>query len=264
MRLYLLDANGMAAHEHYSVSDSSVHSNAEEGIRKWWSEFSERHKPSHTVACFDCSRDSNWRKILYPEYKLSRDTKPKDESYLEAIRAMPKVFASMGVPVLRIDSYEADDLMATLAEAWPDEVIIVSHDKDMLALVDDRVRVYDPVPNKTGKCVLYDERQVLEKMHVSPHRVREMLAIMGDSADNIPGVKGLGKVFAASAINQTRSRMELERLCADGKLTDLTSRSQKIFSENVESFRLCYELVSLKSDAPIPDGFSLEISPNDT
>lgn len=252
-RLYLLDANGIIAHEHFSVSDLSSHTTADEGVRNWWASFDAEFSPVNIAACFDCSRETNWRKGVSVEYKTARDSKPPDLAFRDAIRQGPKIFASLGLPVIFSDTMEADDVIATLAESWPDEVVIVSHDKDLLMLVDERVRVFDPVLNKAGECVFYDEARVLEKMHVPPHRVRELLAIMGDSADSVPGVEGWGKVAAVTAINQTRSRLEIFRLAAEGKLKDISEAKQKNLVAKFRDFEISFELVGLRTDAVIPD-----------
>jgi DNA polymerase-1 len=252
-RLYLLDANGLIAHAHFSISDLSSHMTAEEGVRNWWESFDAEFSPVNVAACFDCSRETNWRKGVSVEYKTARDSKPTDLAFRAAIRLGPKIFDALGLPVIFSDTMEADDVIATLADAWPDEVVIVSHDKDLLQLVDDRVRVFDPVLNKAGECVFYDEARVLEKMHVPPHRVRELLAIMGDSSDSIPGVEGWGKVAAVTAINQTRSRLEIFRLAAEGKLKDISAAKQKNLVSRLRDFEISFELVGLRTDAVIPD-----------
>ncbi len=248
-----MDANGIIAHGHFSVSDLSSHTNAEEGVRGWWSSFDAEFAPVNVAACFDCSRETNWRKGVSVEYKTARDSKPPDLAFREAIRRGPKIFDELGLPVIFSDTMEADDVIATLAESWTGEVVIVSGDKDLLQLVDDRVRVFNPVANKAGEAVFYDEERVMEKMHVPPHRVRELLAIMGDSSDSVPGVPGWGKVAAVTAINQTRSRLELFRLAAEGKLRDISESKQKSLVASKADFDLSYELVGLRTDAIIPD-----------
>lgn len=255
MRLYLLDVGGLAAWQHYAVTDQSPHGDLVEGVRLWWSEFVKRYDPTHVVACFDCSRESNWRKKRYVEYKSARDSKPKDEALAEGLRKLPDVFRALGVPQLRAEGFEADDLIATLSARHDGEVIVVSTDKDMHQLVDDRVQVFDPRPNKAGECIFYDAAKVEEKHHVPPHRLRELLAIMGDSSDSVPGVKGWGKVAAVNAIKETRSRLEIVRKVRAGELTCATKKHQASFAAQMADFELSYELVGLRFDAPIPDDF---------
>jgi len=255
-RLYAIDASALAAYKHFSVSDVSAHADMIDGVRLWWLDFVSRYRPARAVACLDCSRETNWRKIRYAEYKSGRDSRPKDEALISGMRQLPSLFTSLRVPTLRVDGYEADDLIATFSARHDGEVIIVTNDKDLLQLVDDRVRVYNLAPNKAGDCVFYDFAAVEQKHGVPPHRLREYLAIKGDSADSIPGIKGLGDVFARTAIRQTRSKAELIRKASEGALNDITAAKQAYFTEHLADFNLSFELVGLKFDAPIAEDFN--------
>ncbi len=259
-RLYLLDTGALGAWKHFSVSDHSDHTTLIEGVRQWWDEFAKRFSPTDVVACFDCSRESNWRKQLFVEYKSARDTKAKDEAFIAGMRDLPKLFAALGVPMLRADGFEADDMIATMSAHHEGEVIAVTSDKDMHQLVDERVRVYDPRPNKAGDCILFDEAKVTEKHGIPPHRLREFLAIDGDKSDSIPGVEGWGKVAALTAIQQTKSRAELVRKALAGTLEGITAKKQAAFAAQLAAFELSYKLVGLRFDAPIPDGFDTRIA----
>lgn len=250
-RLYLIDANALGAWLHFAVSDSSDHADLIEGVRSWFSEFSAKFKPTMVRACFDCSRESNWRKQIYAEYKSARDSKPKDEALIEGLGKLPALFDELGVPSWRVEGFEADDLIATAATQHDGEVIIITSDKDMMQLVDERVHVFDPRPNKAGESLFYDAAKVEEKLGVPPHRVRELLAIMGDAADSVPGVEGWGKVRAINAIKQTRSRLELVRKAKRGELQGITAKNQKALADNLADFELSFELVGLRFDAPI-------------
>jgi len=258
-RLYLLDVGALGAWQHFAVSDQSAHQNLIDGVAGWWNSFSESSSPTHVVACFDCSRASNWRKLLFVEYKSARDTKPKDELLAEGMRKLPALFELLGVPCARADGFEADDLIATLSARHEGEVVIVTSDKDLMQLVDERVTVYDPRPNKAGECVFYDVEKVTEKHGVPPARLRELLAIQGDAADSIPGVAGWGKVAALTAIQQTRSRIELVRKAAAGELEGISAKKQEAFAVQTEDFAMSYKLVGLRFDAPIPEDFCTTI-----
>lgn len=258
-RLYLIDAGALGAWKHFSVGDASEHADAVEGVNFWLADFMQHYSPARAVACFDCSRATNWRKLRYVEYKSRRDALPTDEAFRAAMKELPRAFEAVGMPIARADGMEADDVIATLSGRHDGEVVIFTSDKDLHQLVDDRVSVFDPRPDKAGVCVFYDMAKVMEKHHVPPHRLREKLAIKGDSADSIPGVKGLGDVFAVTAIKQTRSRMELERRLLAGELADITPKNQKLFAEKYDDYRLSYELVGLRFDAPIAEDFDTAI-----
>lgn len=251
MRLYTIDVGALAAWKHFAVNESSEHADLCEGVRTWWEEFSAKLNPGAVVACFDCSRDSNFRTKLYPEYKSARLTKPKDEALIEGMRKLPELFASLGVPTMRAEGFEADDIIATLAAQHDDEVIIVTSDKDLMMLVDERVKLYDPRPNKAGECVFYDVAAVTAKMGVPPHRIRELLALMGDAADSVPHPPGWGRVNSINAINQTKSKLELIRKAKACELKDITIKNQTTLADNLALFDLAYELVGLRFDVPI-------------
>lgn len=247
-RVYLLDANALGAWCHFAGSDHSDHHDMIEGVQNWWESFTVNYQPTKVIAALDCSRADNWRKKLYTGYKSARDSKPPDQALRDGFARLPEALADLGIEVARADECEADDVIATLSDTVLD-VVIVTTDKDLHQLVDDRVSVYDPRPDPQGVCKFYDTVAVYQKHHVNPMRLRELLAIMGDSADSVPGVKGWGKVAAVTAINQTASRMELLRRVAKCELKDITEKKQRTF--NVEEFDLAYRLVGLRFDADV-------------
>ncbi len=253
MRLWLLDVGSLCAWKYFGNGDV-------ESLRDWWADLVKVYDPQLAVACLDCDRASNWRKSIEPSYKMSRDVKPKDEGLADAMRTQPGMWRSLGVTSLRFDTFEADDIIATLSTVHDGEAVIVSTDSDLHQLVDERVQVYDPRPDKNGTCKFYDVKAVTEKHFVPPNRLRELKAIAGDTSDNIVGVKGLGKVFAATVIQQTKSRMELERRALDGSLSDISDKQKKIFAEGLDDFRKAYELVGLRFDVPIPEGLSFSLT----
>jgi DNA polymerase-1 len=144
-----------------------------------------------------------FRDALFAEYKATRTAMPDDLA-----RQLPyvrRLFEALKTPVIEVPGYEADDVLATLVEhalKLPDlEVVIVTGDKDLLQLVGPRVRVLS-VLGRTGEKVVYDEAKVRERWGVEPAQIADMLALMGDSIDNIPGVKGVGEKTAVKLIGQ--------------------------------------------------------------
>ena len=257
MRVYLLDANGLS-HWLWHEADNDAAGNETqlgERVTKWWREFCETMHPTHFVACFDGAK--NWRKSVFAEYKANRLAKPPDEGKLAALRTIPGLWRSLGVKTITCETFEADDVIAALAAKWSfdAEIITIATDKDMLQLVEQHGArwplQYDPRPNKAGECVFYSATSVEEKMGVSPHRIAELLAIMGDAADNVPGIKGIGKVQATVAIRQTKTAAEMFRKAAKGELANITAANQAKIVAGREDFELSLKLVTLRYDAPI-------------
>lgn len=254
--LYVIDAMAIA-HWKYHADESRQ---LGESIGEWCESFLGAVRPEYAVACFD--GDGNFRYDLSPEYKSARRAKPKDEAKIEALKQARGAFERY-FKCVHADGFEADDCVATLAVSAPNGAVIVSSDKDLMSLVCDSIKQYDPRPNKDGECVLYDSHAVEQKLGVPPHRVADLLCIKGDSADSIPGIRGWGEVAAINAIKQTQSFAELRRKACRGELKYInkdkqcrTSPEQKAvpFSEQLKELELMRKLVTLRLDVPIQLG----------
>jgi DNA polymerase-1 len=255
-RLYLLDANGLSHWLWHSKAhdDQGSELTLPQKVAGWWRDLYERFHPEMFVACFDGA--NNWRYEEYAEYKASRKAKPVDEAKLAALREMPALWRSFGVPVVTVERFEADDVIATLCARFSGEceIITVATDKDLLQLVeqfDGGPMQYDPRPNKAGECVFYDARAVEEKHGVPPHRIPDMLAMQGDTSDDVPGIDGIGKVQAVNAIRQTKTAAEIFRKAAKHELQAITTKNQDKIVAGRADFDLSLRLVTLRYDAPI-------------
>jgi DNA polymerase-1 len=188
-----------------------------------------------------------FRDKLFTEYKATRSAMPDDLA-----RQLPyvrRLFDALRTPVIEVPGYEADDVLATLVEqalrTTDLDVVVVSGDKDLLQLVGPRVKVLS-VLGRTGEKVVYDEAKVRERWGVAPDQIADVLALMGDSIDNIPGVKGVGEKTAVKLIGQFGSvdKMYENLTLVGGKLRETlaTSRKQALLSR---------ELASLARSAPV-------------
>ncbi len=183
----------------------------------------------------------NFRNELYPEYKANRESPPDDlKQQLEvAIQWIEK----MGFAHLARENYEADDVIATVARLGKEQgmhVRIVSHDKDLYQLIDDgQVVLFDAIKKK-----VIDEQGCMEKFEVHPRDFVDFQAIVGDSADNVPGVKGIGVKGAAKLINQYHT---LEAIYEDIENAG-TPRIQQLLLESKKLAFLSRELVRLRQD----------------
>lgn len=200
-------------------------------------------KPEYAVVVLD-SKSKNFRHHLFKEYKAHRPPAPEDlVSQLSIVR---KAAEALNFLVMEKEGFEADDIIATLANhcsADKQEAIIISSDKDLLQLMNSKVRIYDPMKSK-----FISEADVLTKFGVLPNKVREVQALMGDSSDNIPGVKGIGPKTAAELIN---SFNDLEGIYASIDKIKSPRQRELLSTYKNEAF-LSWQLVGLALDVEVP------------
>ncbi len=170
------------------------------------------------VVVFDKGRAS-FRNDMYEAYKANRDEPPDD--LIPQFPLVRKAAEAFGLPVVEIEGYEADDIIATYARQAQAEgrpVTIVSSDKDLMQLIDGGIEMYDPMKAKP-----IDRAEVIEKFGVGPELVGDVLALAGDSSDNVPGVPGIGVKTAAQLLQEFGS---LEGLLAGAETIKQPKRRQ--------------------------------------
>ncbi len=214
-------------------------------------------RPTELVVVIDAAGDKDtFRSELYPEYKAHRDPAPEDfhpqvERCLEALRLM-------GIPVLAIEGVEADDVIATVVRRMrrtqPDERIrMLSRDKDLAQLVDAKVTLYDP--QKGGDIGL---EQLFDSKGVRPDQIIDLLALMGDSADNVPGVPGVGPKTAATLLAEYGS---IEGIYEN--LAKIKGKRGETLAASRDLVDLSRRLVTLKDDCEFPlDDASARFEPS--
>jgi len=192
-----------------------------------WKLFREE-KPDYLAIALD-PPGPTFRDELFTDYKATRTAMPDDLA-----RQLPyvrRLFEALRTPIIEVPGYEADDVIATLVEhalKLDDlDVVIVTGDKDLLQLVGPRVRVLS-VLGRTGERVVYDEARVRERWGVAPGQIADVLALMGDSIDNIPGVKGVGEKTAVKLVDQFGSvdRLYENLTLVQGKLRETLAASR--------------------------------------
>ena len=209
-------------------------------------------RPDYLAVVIDASGDQGtFRSQIYPEYKANR--KPPPEDMDPQVDRCVALLGQMGIPVLAMEGVEADDTIATVVRRMrrehPDlEIRIVSRDKDLGQLVDDRVHLFDP----QSDAVLGVE-QLFESKGVRPDQVVDMLALMGDPVDNVPGVKGVGIKTAAKLIGEFGS---LDGLLAN--LDKVKGKTGEAIAAQQGILPLSRRLVALKDDVDV--AFSLDAS----
>ena len=202
------------------------------------------HKPTHFAVIFDSAK-KNFRNDIYSEYKANRSETPEDLAPQFAyIRKAVKAFS---LPSIELINYEADDLLATYAKQIVDagaKVTVISSDKDLMQLVSEKIRLYDPMKNK-----VLGENEVFEKFGVKPNQVIDVQSLAGDPSDNIPGVPGIGVKTAAELINKYKT---LEVLLKN--INEITqNKRRETLLINKDKAILSKKLVTLKDDVPVKE-----------
>lgn len=200
------------------------------------------HAP-YMAVIFDAAR-ANFRNEIYPEYKANRDETPED--LIPQFKLVRDATAAFDIPAIELEGYEADDLIAAyakLAKAQGKKVVIVSSDKDLMQLVDEDVRMLDPMKQK-----FVGPDEVIEKFGVTPDKVVAVQALAGDSTDNVPGVPGIGIKTAAQLINEYGDLETLLERAGDIK----QNKRRENLIEYADMARISEKLVKLDEDAPVP------------
>jgi DNA polymerase-1 len=201
----------------------------------------ERYNLDHVAISFD-RREKTFRHEITDTYKANRPPAP-DELH-EQVEPIKEFFKLIGLKEISCAGYEADDVLATLAERFKQEfdVIIVTGDKDFAQLVDDNVMLYDPSKEK-----VMDEEAVIEKYGLKPKQFVDYLAICGDSADNIPGVKGIGPKGAQKLLSEYKT---LENIYENIENISAKGTKNKLIEHKEEAF-LSQKLATIVRDVPI-------------
>jgi DNA polymerase-1 len=201
----------------------------------------EELQPDYLAAVFDVGR--SFRKDLFDQYKANRPPQPPElKSQFPLVR---KLLGAFRVPVVELEGFEADDLIATLtrqARADDIDVVIVSSDKDLMQLASDHVQLLDTMKNKR-----FGPAEVTAKYGVSPDQLGDWLALVGDSSDNVPGIPGVGAKTATKLLQQYGS---LEAVLAAAEEVSGKKLRQNLL-DHAEQARLSRRLVELKHDCPV-------------
>ena len=200
-----------------------------------------KNKPTHFAVIFDSAR-KNFRNEIYKDYKANRSEAPDDLApQFEYIRKAVKAF---NLPSIEQINYEADDLIATYAKqiiSLGAKVTIISSDKDLMQLVSNKIRLFDPMKSK-----VIGEKEVIEKFGVKPNQVVDVQSLAGDSSDNIPGVPGIGIKTASELINKFKT---LENLLDKAGEIPQKKRKETLIN-NKDLALISKKLVTLKDNVP--------------
>jgi DNA polymerase-1 len=240
-RLFLIDGNSLLYRSYYAIQRLSTSkgfpTNAIYGFFSMVRKLIEKENPSYFGVVFD-AKGPTIRHKAYKEYKAHR--KPMPEDLVIQIPTVKKVLGALNIPFFEHENYEADDVLASLAQRASSQNIlsvIVTNDKDMLQIVDKSTIVYNPV-----KELYLDKNKVKEYFGVSPAQVTDVLALWGDPTDNIPGVPGVGEKTSKELINQFGSLDNLLNNLAQIK----KARLQETIKQNLGQLKLSRQLVTVE------------------
>lgn len=244
-RLFLIDASGYIFRAYYAIrplsNSKGLPTNALFGFTSMLLKLLKDEKPEMVGVVFDVARKT-FRNEKYPAYKANRDEPPPD--LVPQFPYFRKIVKALNLPVLELPNYEADDVIGTIAKKFEKkgwETVIVTGDKDIMQLVDEKISIYDPMKDRTIR-----EPEVVEKFGVGPGQVTDILSLAGDSSDNIPGVPGIGEKTATKLIQEYGS---LENLLE--KSGEVKGKMGEKLREFAEQARLCKELATIVTDAPL-------------
>jgi len=244
-KLFLIDGSSYLFRAFYALphlsNSKGIPTNAIYGFTQMLLKVLKEHHPSYLAIVFD-SKAPTFRSEIYEAYKANRP--PMPEALASQIPYIKKIIEGYRIPTLEKEGYEADDLIATVAKKASSEmeVVIITGDKDILQLVNDRITVYDTMKEKR-----FGAEEVKERFGVEPEKVIEVMGLAGDPIDNIPGVPGIGEKTAIELIKKFGS---IENL-----LNHLDEIPQKKLREKLEQFgdqaRLSRKLAELPTDLPL-------------
>jgi len=258
--LYLVDGSSYIYRAYYAIrhlsNSKGEATNAVFGFTKMLQTLIKQEQPGHLAVIFD-AKGPTFRKELYAEYKANRSAMPED--LVPQIPLIKEVVRAFKLPLLELQGYEADDIIATLARRYAASgmnVTVVTGDKDLMQIVDERISLLDTMKGKRAR-----EAEVIERFGVPPRQVLEVLGLAGDSSDNIPGVPGIGEKTASALIQEFG---DIENLLANIDKVKGAKRQESL-RQFADQARLSRKLADLVYDLPVAINYEdLAICPPDS
>ena len=251
-KLFLLDAYALIYRSYYAfiksprINSKGLNTSAIIGFVNTLQEVIEKEKPAYLGVAFD-PHGPTFRSDAFPAYKAQREKTPEDIT--KAVPIIKNLLKAYNIPVIQVDGYEADDVIGTLAKKYESnatvETFMLTPDKDYGQLVSEQAKIYRP--RHGGGYEVMGPKEVCEKYGIPhPTLVIDLLALMGDSADNFPGCPGVGEKTATKLINDFGSVEQLLQRTAE-----LKGALKKKVEEHTDDIRMSYFLATIKTDVPI-------------
>lgn len=262
MTLMLLDSASLWYRAYYGMPDTLVSPtgqpvNAIRGYLDMTSRLLVKYQPNRIVACLEGDWRPSWRVELFPDYKLNRLDEEGGEEEPDTlgpqIPILLDVLDALGIPLLGVDDYEADDLMATFSVKQPGPVRIVTGDRDLFQLADDKrdvkiVYLAKGISNHD----LVDSKWIQNKYQIPGDRYALFAMIRGDSSDGLPGIKGIGEKGAMVIANLFKTLPDVMQAAANSD-ERLSANIRKKLLESSQYAAIAPKLVSCALDVAIPE-----------
>jgi len=250
--LYLLDAYALIYRSYYAFiknprfNSKGLNTSAIYGFTNTLIDLIAKESPSHVAVVFDPSGPT-FRHEIYKEYKANREAMPED--IRKSIPYIKNIIEGFQIPILQVDGYEADDVIGSLSKQAEKEgftTFMMTPDKDYGQLITDQVKMYKP-GRAGGDMEIIDKEKICQKFKIDhPEQVIDIMGLMGDNSDNIPGAPGIGEKTAIKLINQYGS---IENLYEH--IDELKGKQKEKLVENKDQVMLSKELVTIKLDVPV-------------
>ncbi len=250
-KLFLLDAYALIYRSYYAfiknprINSKGLNTSAIMGFLNTLNEVLTKERPTHIGVAFD-PHGPTFRSEAFPEYKAQREETPED--IRKAVPIIKDLLKAYRIPILQVDGFEADDVIGTLATKAGKagvETYMLTPDKDYGQLVSDKVFIYRP--RHGGGYETMGPKEVMQKYSIpSPMTVIDLLALMGDSADNFPGCPGVGEKTAAKLINDFGS---IEQMLA--RSSEIKGKLREKIESHIDDIKMSYFLATIKTDVPI-------------
>jgi 5'-3' exonuclease len=274
MTLMLLDSASLWYRAYYGMPDTLVNSDGQpvhaiRGFLDMSARLISQYKPDRLVACLDGDWRPSWRVDLFPEYKANRvdddgDEEAEPETLTPQIPILLDLLEAMGVPLIGADDYEADDVIATYSVREKGPTFIVTGDRDLFQLVDDKRKVKVVyLARGISNHDLVDIQWIADKYQIPGERYALFAMIRGDASDGLPGIRGIGEKGAAVIANSFSSMEEVLQ-AAHGDDDRLPAPLRKKLLADLAYAKIAPTLVHCALDVPIPDvTLSIPRSTND-
>jgi len=251
-KLFLIDAYSLIYRSYYAFINNPMYNSKGFntstifGFLIFIDELLKNQRPTHIAVAFD-SEKPTFRHEIYPNYKSNRLITP--EEIRKSVPIIKEILKEMNINIVEFNGYEADDIIGTMAKQAVEKkfiVFMVTPDKDYCQLVDKNIFIYKPKKSDNGPEIL-GINEVKEKFSIDhPEQVIEILALWGDSSDNIPGVPGIGEKTAKKLISDYKS---VENLLEN--IDKLSPKIQNVLSENENTLLLSKKLATINKSVPI-------------
>lgn len=246
MNIYLIDGNSYFYRAYHAIrgltNSKGLPTNAIYGFTNMILKIIKEKKPDAIAIAFDSPTPTK-RHEIYEEYKAQRPETPDDLKI--QIPHIKKIIGAFKISSFEVPGHEADDIICTIAKRVASEginVFILSGDKDMMQVVGNGIKIYDPI-----KDLIIDENHVKKRFGVSPERLPEIMAIAGDTIDNIPGVRGIGEKTAKELLSKVDS---LDELLNHPEKID-NKRIRKMIMDNIETIKISKTLATIDTDIEV-------------